>query len=94
MASKGELPPSMREWSDEVRLLGNDSAHPAQGQDAPSSQDVQGLVRLLDIHRGHPPCRPARPTTEVGVPQSIIDQLPGEPWARTPAMKDRFDIAW
>ena len=21
-----------------------------------------------DIHRGHPPCRPARPTTEVGVP--------------------------
>ena len=36
-----------------------------------------------DIHRGHPPCRPARPTTEVcrparpttevGVPQSIID---------------------
>ena len=26
-----------------------------------------------DIHRGHPRCRPARPTTEVGVPQSIID---------------------
>ena len=25
------------------------------------------------IHRGHPPCRLARPTTEVGVPQSIID---------------------
>ena len=25
---------------------------------------------------------------------SLVDQLPGEPWARTPAMKDRFDIAW
>ena len=25
---------------------------------------------------------------------SLVDRLPGEPWARTPAMKDRFDIAW
>ena len=24
----------------------------------------------------------------------IVDQLPGEPWARTPAMKERFKIAW
>ena len=29
-----------------------------------------GAVFLWDIHRGHAPCRPARPTTEVGVPQS------------------------
>ena len=25
---------------------------------------------------------------------SVVDRIPGEPWARTPAMKDRFDIAW
>ena len=25
---------------------------------------------------------------------SLVDRLPGEPWARTPAMKERFDIAW
>ena len=49
LASRGELPPSMREWSDEVRLLGNNSAHPAPGQDAPSAQDVQDLVRFLDL---------------------------------------------
>ena len=24
----------------------------------------------------------------------LIDRLPGEPWARTPAMKQRFGISW
>ncbi len=32
---------------------------------------VVGGTSTGDIHRGHPPCRPARPTTEVGVPKSI-----------------------
>ena len=34
------------------------------------------LNQSRDIHRGHPPCRPARPTTEVGVPQSIMPGVP------------------
>ena len=25
---------------------------------------------------------------------TLIDRLPGEPWARTPAMKQRFGIRW
>jgi hypothetical protein len=25
---------------------------------------------------------------------TLIDRLPGEPWGRTPAMKERFGIAW
>ena len=39
------------------------------------------LNQSRDIHWGHPPCRPARPTTEVGVPQSItsINHAGGPP---------------
>jgi len=25
---------------------------------------------------------------------TLVDRLPGEPWARTPAMKERFGISW
>lgn len=25
---------------------------------------------------------------------TLVDRLPGKPWGRTPAMKERFDIAW
>jgi hypothetical protein len=25
---------------------------------------------------------------------TLVDRLPGEPWGRTPAMKERFGIAW
>ena len=25
---------------------------------------------------------------------TLVDRLPGKPWARTPAMKRRFDISW
>ncbi len=32
LAKRGVLPPMMREWSEEVRLLGNDAAHPATTQ--------------------------------------------------------------
>jgi hypothetical protein len=25
---------------------------------------------------------------------ALVDRLPGESWARTPAMKERFGISW
>jgi hypothetical protein len=40
LASQGTLPPLMREWSDEVRELGNDATHPD------SSGDVRRIVEI------------------------------------------------
>lgn len=48
LASKGLLPPIMREWSDEVRLLGNDSAHPEIGSEGASPEDAKDVVEFLD----------------------------------------------
>jgi len=48
LASRGVLPPLMREWSEEVRELGNDATHPdgnSQGTDAADARDV---VEFLD----------------------------------------------
>jgi hypothetical protein len=47
LASKGFLPPIMKEWSDNVRELGNDSAHPQAEQPPTSPQDAQDVVRFL-----------------------------------------------
>lgn len=49
LAGKGVLPPIMREWSDQVRYLGNDSAHPAPSQNATSPHDARDIVRFLDF---------------------------------------------
>jgi hypothetical protein len=49
LASTGELPPLMKEWSGEVRELGNDATHPAPGQAATSAQDAQDIVSFLDF---------------------------------------------
>jgi len=59
LAGKGILHPLMQEWSDEVRELGNDSAHPevATGQSviqpiddsAPEPQDAKDIVSFLDF---------------------------------------------
>ena len=46
---KGLLPPPVREWATEVRLLGNDAAHPLPGQDPPEPHDVQQCVDFLDF---------------------------------------------
>ena len=49
LASKGILPPTMKEWSDHVRELGNDSAHPNPGQTPTKPQDARDIVSFLDF---------------------------------------------
>jgi hypothetical protein len=46
---KGILPPVMKDWSDTVRELGNEGAHPAPGQSAPNPKDAGDIVRFLDF---------------------------------------------
>lgn len=48
LASKGILPPLIKDWSHEVRDLGNDSAHPDSQAPQPSSQDAEDIVHFLD----------------------------------------------
>ncbi len=47
LASKGILPPLMKDWSDNVRELGNDTAHPTPTAAATSPQDARDVVRFL-----------------------------------------------
>jgi hypothetical protein len=49
LADKGVLPPLMREWSDEVRELGNDSAHPSPSENPVAPEDARDIVRFLDF---------------------------------------------
>ena len=49
LAQKAVLPPIMKEWSDQIRELGNDSAHPQPGQPATESKDAQDIVSFLDF---------------------------------------------
>ena len=49
LAEKGILPPTMKEWSDHVRELGNDSAHPKPAQDPTNPQDARDIVSFLDF---------------------------------------------
>ncbi len=49
LASKGVLPPIMKDWSDHVRELGNDSAHPDPAQGPTNPQDARDIVRFLDF---------------------------------------------
>ena len=39
----------MMDWSNEVRELGNKSAHPNPGETPSSAQDAGALVRFLDF---------------------------------------------
>ena len=55
---------------------------------------------LLDI-RPLLPAAQAEALSDVSVAESfrsvfttLVDRLPGEPWVRTPAMKERFGISW
>jgi hypothetical protein len=48
LANKGVLPPLMREWSNEVRLLGNDATHPDGADQGTSRGDAQDIVAFLD----------------------------------------------
>ncbi len=40
LAKVGALPPVMKEWAHELRLLGNESAHPEDGSNPPRRDDV------------------------------------------------------
>jgi hypothetical protein len=49
LASKGILPPIMKEWADNVRELGNESAHPKPGQAPVDPRDAKDIVNFLDF---------------------------------------------
>lgn len=49
LADKAILPPIMKEWSNNVRELGNDSAHPRPKQEATDAQDAKDVVQFLDF---------------------------------------------
>ncbi len=49
LASNGILPPIMKEWSDNVRELGNESAHPKAQQSATDPQDARDVISFLDF---------------------------------------------
>ena len=49
LADKGVLPPLMKEWSDNVRELGNESAHPKPGLGAADPRDAKDIVKFLDF---------------------------------------------
>jgi hypothetical protein len=49
LAEKGILPPIMRDWSNCVRELGNESAHPEPSQGQVKPQDAIDIVNFLDF---------------------------------------------
>ncbi|MCL4339456.1 DUF4145 domain-containing protein [Patescibacteria group bacterium] len=49
LALKGILPPLMKEWSHEIRELGNDSAHPKPNQDPTTDNDAKDIVEFMDF---------------------------------------------
>lgn len=49
LASQGLIPPLMKEWAHALRLLGNDSAHPEPGGQAPDPDDVRDALKFLDF---------------------------------------------
>ena len=46
LAAKGILAPIMKEWADQIRLLGNESAHPDPAQ-VIDPQDARDIVKFL-----------------------------------------------
>lgn len=48
LGNKGLIPPVMRDWSHEVRELGNYSAHPTPEQAPTSPQDAKDIVQFTD----------------------------------------------
>jgi hypothetical protein len=49
LATKGTLPPVMKDWAHELRLLGNESAHPEIDQTGADPQDVRDAIEFLDV---------------------------------------------
>jgi hypothetical protein len=48
LADKGLLPPAMNDWATEVRLLGNEAAHPEVDETEANPQDVSDALEFLD----------------------------------------------
>jgi hypothetical protein len=48
LAAKGNLPPLVKEWSNEVRVLGNHSAHPKPNVLPTTPEDARDIVQFLD----------------------------------------------
>lgn len=48
LAEKGILPPIMKDWSNELRLLGNESAHPTAPSEPVKPDDIKDTVEFLD----------------------------------------------
>ncbi len=48
LAARGALPPLMREWSHEGRVLGRPAAHPDATEPATDPKDAQDVVEFLD----------------------------------------------
>lgn len=49
LANKGVLHPLMKDWSTEVRELGNDSAHPKPSAPPTEPKDARDIVQFLDF---------------------------------------------
>jgi Domain of unknown function (DUF4145) len=47
LGAKGLLPPVMVEWSHEIRVLGNESAHPTPGEQGTEQKDAKDVVEFL-----------------------------------------------
>ncbi len=47
LSGKGILPPIMKEWAHEVRVLGNDNAHPQPGDKGTDQNDAKDVVEFL-----------------------------------------------
>ena len=49
LAATGVLPPPMKDWATELRLLGNEAAHPEIDQTDANPQDVRDTIEFLDL---------------------------------------------
>lgn len=49
LASKGELPPIIVEWSHDIRLLGNEAAHPKPGSEGVTQEEARDVVKFLRV---------------------------------------------
>lgn len=49
LKTRGQLPEIMKDFAEEVRELGNDSAHPKVGMEETTEKDAKDVVEFLDI---------------------------------------------
>lgn len=49
LATKGLIPPVVKEWAHELRVLGNEAAHPQPGAKGVSEKDAKHAVKFLRV---------------------------------------------